>query len=258
MSNVSGLYLYANCFSEIFRITTFYTAEFQNFGFFYVSLISSDKLRSFVWRFHKVFFRFPGGSVRWINRHWHWARRHYTTRRQYWESGWRAERAPCKTLSRAGYFFANCKCGANHEKFNPTEWKNCKGGERMRPRVRLRIYLIHNLRSCGTVSTGETKNYQRRRYFRDFLICITVFFRYLVCAEYPWLWSLCRAAETVLDKVPRVGEGRQVDGGRSCARRDDPSAGSDSARRRRPACHHSGLSAGITRRPDLFQKWMKL
>ena len=45
----------------------------------------------------------------------------------------------------------------------------------MRSRVRLRIYLIHNLRSCGTVSTGETKNYQRRRYFRDYLICITGF-----------------------------------------------------------------------------------
>ena len=203
-------------------------------------------------------FRFSGGPVRWINRHWDRARRHYTTGRQYRESGRRAKRAPCKALSRARHFSANCKCGANHEKFNPTEWKNCQGSERVRPRVRLRIYFIHNIGGCGTLSTREAKNYQRWRYFRDSGVSFLNFFRYFVCAKHSWLWSLRWAAQTLLDKVSRVGKGRQVDGGRSCSRRDDPSTGPDRAWRRWPACYHSGLASGITRRPDLFQKWMKL
>ena len=120
-------------------------------------------------------FRFSGGPVRWINRHWDRARRHYTTGRQYRESGRRAKRAPCKALSRARHFSANCKCGANHEKFNPTEWKNCQGSERMCSRVRLRIYLIHNIGGCGTLSTREAKNYQRWRYFRDSGVSFSTF-----------------------------------------------------------------------------------
>ena len=61
MSNVSGLYLYANCFSEIFRITTFYIPKLRIF--LCISNIFREAKKLCFWRFYKVFFSdFPEGQ----------------------------------------------------------------------------------------------------------------------------------------------------------------------------------------------------
>jgi len=72
------------------------------------------------------------------------------------------------------------QCRQNYEVGSPRERKNCKGGQGMHARMRVRVHQFHHERSIGEVSTGEEENSQWGRYsLRNDFVGIRELFRSL-------------------------------------------------------------------------------
>ncbi len=67
-------------------------------------------------------------------------------------------------MSKYPMSYTDSKCVPNHEVFRPADRKNSQRRERMRPRMRLRVYFLHHVRGSGEMSDGEEEDDWGRGY----------------------------------------------------------------------------------------------
>lgn len=124
-------------------------------------------------------------------KHPHSPRRPHKSSPHYWTGGRRVSWAGQISPRMSFLVFVLCphppplspdrQCLSYHEGSSSSNRKNCKRRKRMCTGVRLRVYIVHNLRGRREVSNGKAQDHRRRGY--------------PVCNGISWLWKLCRDAQ---------------------------------------------------------------